>query len=236
MKIITTYFLRKKWYYKLLQVFKKSVKKTMPNIDLEVLKNIPPLNEITDKYKKRKKDVEFAFTQVADYILKSKSEEVIAVCDVDLMFLKSIEDIENLSFDIALTVRESKTKYNTGLWFCRPTKKTKIFIKKWLKNTCYLMKKFEKRLKYILAQGGIDQAGLYMTLQKNPNMNIKIIELPCQEWNATQSEWKFVDENTRMIHIKSLLRNAIFNKLAVEKIPDYFKPLILKWRNYFDNT
>lgn len=230
MKIVTVYFMRKRYYSKLLKAFKNSAKKIMPKIKVEILKSKPPLNEIEDKYKRRKKDVEFAFKKITNYILSSKSKEVIAVCDVDLMFLKPITDIENMSFDIALTVRESKTKYNTGLWFCRPTKKTRIFIKKWIRNTHLLMCKFERNLQYILRQGGIDQAGLFMTLEKNPDMDINIIELPCQEWNATQSEWKYVDEKTRVIHVKSMLREAVFDRM--EEIPGYFLPLVKQFHNY----
>ena len=77
----------------------------MPKIKLEIIKIKPPKNI------DNKRDLAFAFLVAAKYVLKSDS--LVAVADVDLIFQKPITDIKRLPFDIAVTVR-NKIKYNTG--------------------------------------------------------------------------------------------------------------------------
>lgn len=228
MNIVTVCFERKKEFAKLLKVFQKSAKATMPNVNLKIIKPVMPENRDNNKYRRRKRDNAFAFATAARYALKSK--ELIAVADVDLMFIKSIEDVADLDFDIAITVRpkQKRAKYNTGLWFLKPSERSKLFIRKWIQKTNYLMKNFVRFTDYILSKSGIDQASLCMTMDRIKD--IKIIELPCQEWNATQSEWENVNEKTRVIHIKSQLRLAVFNKK--KDIAEYMFPLIKIWKGF----
>lgn len=223
MKLITVFFARKNKYYELLKVFNNSMRIVMPEIKFKLIKIKKPENI------DHKRDTAFAFLAAAEYALKSNC--LLAVADCDLMFLKSIKDIHNFEFDIAITTR-NKMKYNTGLWFYRPNKRSQVFLKKWIANTKILMNNFCKYESFCWSHGGIDQASLYMTVEKNKKT--KIIELPCQEWNATQTEWNSINENTRVIHIKSKLRSAIFNNTEIDPYGEYsfLIPLIKKWRSF----
>jgi hypothetical protein len=222
MKIISVYFERRPKFIKYKNVFMRSAAKCMPDTKIELIQ--PDLPKNID----HKRDTAFAFIEAAEYVILSN--ESLAVCDIDLMFLKSILDVEKIKYDIAVTVRNGKMKYNTGLWFTRPTEETKIFIKRWIKNTKFIMANFCKYEEFSWTHGGIDQASLYMTIQQIKN--IKIIELPCLEWNATQSEWKHVNKNTRVIHVKSKLAQACFGKKEIIKSYPYLKPLVKKWKGY----
>lgn len=218
MKIVTVYFERKSKFRTYLKVFKISAKKTMPKANIEIIKPDMPVNI------DHKRDTAFAFIAAAEYALNSK--ESLAVCDVDLMFIKSIMDIEKKSFDIAVTTR-NKMKYNTGLWFYRPSKQSRAFVKEWIKNTHKIVNNFCKYEEFSWKNGGIDQASLALTVKKNKDC--KIHELPCLEWNATQSEWKHVTEATRVIHIKSKLAQVAFGK-PIPEGHEYMEPLIKKWK------
>jgi len=44
-----------------------------------------------------------------------KVKELTAVCDIDLMFLKDISDIQEMDFDIAVTKRNFKAPINSGV-------------------------------------------------------------------------------------------------------------------------
>jgi hypothetical protein len=229
MKIMTVFFARKKKYNNLLTVFKKSMRASMPDIKFKLLKIRKPTNI------DHKRDTAYSFLAAA-YFAQDHKKGVLAVADCDLMFLKSIEDIEKEDFDIAVTVR-NKMKYNTGLWFMRPTEKAKKFIARWIINTKILMDNFCKYEDFCSQHGGIDQASLAMTIESNKD--IKILELPCLEWNATQSEWRNVNEETRVIHIKSGLRGFCCNpkKNKIDEKYNYLKPLIEKWKGFLnDNT
>lgn len=223
MKLITIYFERKKQFKIFLTVFRRSAKKCMPYVNLEIVK-IPMPPDIDHK-----RDTAFAFFAAAKYALRSKEDLMIA--DVDLMFRRSIMDIWKRSFDIAITVRDRENmRYNTGLWFYRPTEASRLFVKQWIINTKKIVKNFCKYEEFSWQYGGIDQASLYMTLKKNKNA--KILELPCLEWNATQSEWKHIDNNVRVIHVKSKLRLAAFGKIEVPPEMDYMNPILKTWKRY----
>lgn len=224
MTIMTAFFARKKKYNALLKVFKNSMRAIMPKVKFRLLKIKKPENI------DHKRDTAFAFIAAAKYAL-AHNKGILAVADCDLMFLQSIEDINRLQFDIAVTTR-NKMKYNTGLWFMKPTARAKKFIERWIFNTEIIMNNFCKYEDFCWQHGGIDQASLFMTLQKNKKASV--LELPCQIWNATQSEWRNVDYNTRVIHIKSKLRLAVFGKLTVDKEGEfnYLLPLIKKWRSF----
>lgn len=221
MKIISVCFERSGKYGKLATVFEKSLKAVMPAMRYEIIKpKMPPNID-------HKRDTAFAFLAAAYYVLKQK--ELIAVCDIDMMFLKPITDASMMRFDIAVTTR-NKMKYNTGLWFYRPNSRSKMFVRKWIAYTKIIMGNFCKYEGFSWENGGIDQASLRWAVDKVKN--IKVLELPCQKWNSTQSEWKNADEETKIIHIKSKLRTIIFKKLPCPDELSYLKPFIQKWRSY----
>lgn len=224
MKIITVCFARKFYYNKLLRVFENSLKAVMPKIKPKILR--PKLPRSID----HKRDTAFAFIAAAKYVLKAK--HLTAVCDCDLMFLKSIADITEKDFDIAVTTR-SKVKYNTGLWFYRPSNNAALFVREWIEQTNNIMKDFCTWEDFCWNHGGIDQASLYLTIRKLKR-KIKILELPCEEWNSTQSEWRYIDENTRIIHIKSQLRGFCCkpNKNKITEKWEFLRPYVKMWKGF----
>ena len=222
MKIITIFFARKKQYNKLLRVWVNSLKKSMPKVNYEIIQIKKPKNI------DHKRDTAFAFLAACEYALKSK--EILAICDIDLMFLKDITEIEKKDFDIAITIRK-KMKYNTGVWFFKPTPQAKQFLQKWIKNTQRLINNFCKNEDFCWKHGGIDQASLYLTIKKDKKT--KILELPCNEWNATQSEWNTIKmHKVRIVHIKSKLRLAVFNKITIPPEHKNMNMLKNKWKEF----
>ena len=221
MKIISILFERKRKYNALATVFERSLKAVMPRIDYEIIRiKMPPNVD-------HKRDTAYAFLAAANYVLKQK--KLIAVADIDFLFLKSIEDIQQKQFDIAVTTR-NKMKYNTGLWFYRPGVRSAAFVRKWIRYTKKIVDNFCNYEEFSWTHGGIDQASLFWTVGKCPNINL--LELPCLTWNATQSEWKHVNEYTKIIHIKSKLRTIIFKKKEIPAELSYLRPFVQKWRSY----
>lgn len=225
MKIVTAFFDSTGQYKRLLNVFKLSAKKYMPKIDIEVIPIVPPekSNHHFDTY--------YGFMPAAKYAYVSHHS--LAIADCDLMFNGSITDVWEYEFDLAFTVRD-KPKYNTGLWFCRATKKAKLFIKDWIDNTNMLIEYFYENEDIVNYHYGIDQASLAMTIEMHDDVKIK--ELPCQIWNAEQTNWRLVDHNTKVIHIKSGLRDLLLNNYILKKKHFYLRPIIDKWRAFDGNT
>lgn len=221
MKIVAAYFDRKNKYKILLEVFKKSIKAIMPKVEVNILKTEEPKNI------SRKNDMAHAFNVAAKQAINSGCN--VAVCDIDLLFIKSIEPAFKLDFDVAVTVR-SKYKYNTGLWFMKPTAAAIKFVRLWIKCTKYLMLNAELESEIIEKYAGIDQASLAMAIKTNHNA--KILELPCTEWNSCQGEWKDFNNDTRVLHIKSALRGVAVKRKQPIEGQEYIIPLAEMWRAY----
>jgi hypothetical protein len=202
----------------------------MPDANIKIDKTkAPPGNR--DHYF----DTAHAFIQAAKRVKNFSGNW--AVCDLDLMFINSIEDIWEKPFDIAITTRKT-IKYNTGIWFIRDNERAKDFLHKWIVNTEILVdmvKSGNEEIKpYIHENGGIDQASLDMTINHEIS-KAKVFELDSTIWNACQHEWEHVTEETKIIHIKSNLRKFCFRQKK-EEPPEYMKPLIKTWRMHYDYT
>ena len=221
MKIIATYFDRKNKYRQLLKVFLATAAEHMPGVEVDLIKVRPP-RKIS-----RKHDMAHAFNLAAERAMQGR--ENAAVCDIDLMFVQSIESVFALDFDVAVTVRE-KYKYNTGLWFYRPTAKADIFLDTWIRNTHEMMQHpdQEENKSMIAEYAGIDQASLAQTISEKKRINV--LELQCTVWNSCQGEWKHINKNTKVIHVKSGLRRIAMKK-KMKPGEEYLIKHAEKWRS-----
>lgn len=223
MKIIATYFDRKNKYRRLLKVFLATAAEHMPDVEVDLIKVRPP-RKIS-----RKHDMAHAFNLAAERAIQGGKDA--AICDIDLMFMQSIEPAFDLDFDVAVTVRE-KYHYNTGLWFYRPTDKANIFIKAWIDNTVLMMQHPEQEeIKFMIDKyAGIDQASLARTIAEKKRINV--LELQCTVWNSCQGEWKHINKNTKVIHVKSGLRRIAVDCKKMKVGEEYLIPHAEKWRSY----
>ena len=163
--------------------------------------------------------------QVLDDLLE-QPDGLYAICDIDIMFLSSIEPIKDLDFDIAVTVRDMPARYNSGVWFVR-LEKARPFLKSWRDELEREINNFDKEKLWILEWAGINQSSLATTIDQNSSINL--VELPCLEWNATQSEWDRVTPQTKAVHLKGELRRMILGQQEPE---ENLFPLIKKAQEY----
>ena len=204
MILIAAYFEEREEYKDLKKIFTGSARKYMPDADIRIISGDKINRENYDHHQ----DTFIGFKMAAEYALMLN--EPCAVCDIDLMFRRSIADIWEQKFDIAVTIRNHLARFNTGLWFYRPTDASKFFVKHWLELTEQFSKDMEGIKPGLDKYSGLDQYALACVLKKDRFVNV--IELQCQEWNAEQTYWATIDENTRVIHIKSQLRNELFER------------------------
>jgi hypothetical protein len=200
-------------YARLRAVFERSARATMPGIQIEVL-SVPP--QAT-----RQHAMAACFLAAAERAIEIG--EAVAVCDVDLMFLREIESGFELDFDVAVTVRETAMRYNTGLWLYRPA--GAAFVRTWCLWTRAILGAPTSFRAELDRYGGIDQAALARA--GAGGVVTRILELPCRIWNATQSEWPEVTAETRVIHVKSALRRAV---LGLERPAPSLAPLVARFR------
>lgn len=204
MIIIAAYMEERSEYRDLRKIFERSAAAVMPDIEIDIVE-IPAVNR---KGLNHDVDTSICFRKSAERVIERG--EPAAVCDIDLLFRKRIDDVFEQKFDIAITIRPMKEKYNTGLWFYNPSSAAREFVFNWLLKTEKITDNFRDNLEGVKRYAGIDQYALAKTVWEN--QHARIITLPCQEWNAEQSAWKFVNEETRVLHLKSQLRNELFGR------------------------
>lgn len=211
MKIISALSDPRGHYARLRTVFERSARATMPGVEIEVL----PVPRCAS----RQHAMAACFLAAAERAIEAGAE--VAVCDVDLLFLREIEAGFATPFDVAVTVRETRMRYNTGLWLYRHAGAP--FVRLWCRWTREILAHPSRYRADLDRYGGIDQAALARAVAAAGN----ILELPCRIWNATQSEWAEVTAETRVVHVKSALRRAC---LGLERPAPGLVPLVERFR------
>lgn len=168
-------------------------------------------------------------------------DEVLLI-DADTMILQPLDAVWSHDFDVAYTVKgdgRTRLPFNGGVLFVRVSDRTKRFMAAyWAKNLEFLGDATKHRL-YRETYGGMNQAAFGALLPPRhhhqdygrvtlPAFDVTLLELPCREWNAEQSAWAHVDSATRIVHVKSGLRRAIFHGQP----PAQLQALVKMWTRF----
>ena len=227
--MLVTFVFRREYcdYDKLLRVWQRSAARHMPGVERRVIEIDPPQDT------GRLDDITHAFLAAIDYVLEQGRDCI--VCDADMMFCGNMMDAFNTEFDIAVTVRDARTPYNTGVWFYRETPEAREFMKLWRTRTEMLIA--NKSDPVIGAYGGLDQASLALAIMENTSA--VVAELPCALYNAEQSCWGSLSQHVKAVHIKSELRDVCLGSGSAGKKyskkrmgKGYLKPIAKQWRSY----
>jgi hypothetical protein len=131
--------------------------------------------------------------------------------DADTFLVNPIDDIWNLDFDLAYTVKASKYPFNSGVVFLRVSEPVKALVSRWAEINRDMLALSRNHMPWRRRFGGINQAAFGKLLQEPIAATVNIIGVPCAEWNCEDSAWgEFDPERTRIVHVKSALRRAIF--------------------------
>ena len=132
--IVSSFFDREPKYKILLNVFKQSAGEYMPHSIMNTVDVVlPDYGYNHDIINNHHWDTYYAF--MAKISEAMKIEDSVLMSDNDILFTNSINDVWQKNFDIAITIRDHKCKYNTGICFIKPTKKAKEFLKIWKRKT-----------------------------------------------------------------------------------------------------
>jgi len=234
MKIITVSFdfAGRSSYLRLLEVFRYSVQKHMPDVKMEIWKTNPP--------KKRNDRNTGVVTNTAKLGLwleaMEKTNEDIILMDCDMLVIGDLSLAFQYEFDIAHTCRHTiehgrnRIPINGGVMFIRHNERSYNFMRrmKEVNDKMYLDPKFHHpyRVKY----AGMNQAAYGYMLEHPKEHNAKILALSCQEWNLCNTEWHLFDEYTKCIHYKSRLRRAALGQSTY--YAPAMRPFVQLWKAY----
>jgi hypothetical protein len=145
-----------------------------------------------------------------DAVLDAQDGERILLIDGDMMILKPLDDIWERSFDIAYTIRESgRLPLNGGVVFVRVTDKSRAFVESWWDQNLRFLSDAKSHAIWRQKYAGINQSAFGYVLERVQH-GCSLLTVPCQQWNCENTEWAHFDEKTRIVHVKSKLRRALF--------------------------
>lgn len=138
--------------------------------------------------------------------------------DADTVILRPVDDVWQTPFDLAYTTRpRAQFGFNTGVLFLRASETLRRFFRAWWELNLYLLTAPREHRHWRKQYGGISQASLGAILARGDAEDLNLVELPCQEWNCEDSSWPLFNEHTRIVHVKSALRRAVFGAGAPEQ-------------------
>lgn len=154
----------------------------------------------------------------------------VVLMDADMFLLRSLTPIWETSFDLAYTARDSRTSrlpLNGGLVAVRVSLATKAAIRRWQHTNDAMCRLGTKHAQYHRKYAGMNQASFGCLLDEGGFAGLVVRALPCQEWNCC--EWGNFSSNTRVVHVKSRLRRAVFAS-ASSSFDRALLPLVAQWR------
>lgn len=195
-------------YTRLRDVLVGSMSENMPDATLTVLE-LPRVGEkegvhqgfVNNHYKLRAQ---------LDYVGTITHPTILI--DIDTMVLKPLESAFESEFDVGVTKRNHKRlPLNGGVIFLHPTEGAQ----KWLHD----MRSADERLEagdpeicaFMERYGGVNQSAMGYLLETHSVEDVRYKWFDGRIWNACdRADWKAVSKKTRVIHIKSQLRDGFF--------------------------
>lgn len=170
-----------------------------------------------------------------EIVQSSKNGDVIGLLDCDLMVLRSLEEIENEKFDLAITYRPFGCPliFNSGVVFVHISDSTKDFYSEWFDMCLRMLKDKELFDEWRGKFGGINQTSLGYLLKCSRWKFLKLLKLDCWEWNCENNTWEQFNENqTKIVHITGKLRECA---LRMEAAPNHqIGRLATLWNRFED--
>ena len=193
-------------YSILSQVLKKSIEKNCPSAEFTLIQIAPPERIIREK---RCFDSNTIKIEKWLEFLETANDDVIFL-DCDMIVLQDLKIAFDEDFDIGLTKRKFKVPYNGGAVFIRNNERAKDFIRTWRDINNKMFNEPSFHLPWRVKYAGMNQAALGYVLEKS-KLPAKIKDFPAYLWNCCQEDWKKVNNDTKIIHIKSELRRVVMS-------------------------
>lgn len=156
-------------------------------------------------------------TQKLDYWVdvatRAADGDRLALLDADTMIVRPLDAVWDASFDLAYTLRARgcRLPLNAGVVFVRISDRSRAFLTAWRDENRRMLRDRLRHQAWRRTYGGMNQAALGCLLESGGASALTLRPLSCREWNCEDSCWSTFDPAvTRIVHVKSGLRRAIF--------------------------
>jgi hypothetical protein len=166
----------------------------------------------------------------ADVVVAAAEGDRLLLADADVLVLRPLDDVWARPFDVAYTVRPAGGRFplNAGVVFVRVSDRSRQFVRAWQAENARMLRDRLHHQGWRRQFGGLNQAALGALLHAGGVSGCALETLPCAEWNCEDSTWPAFDPAvTRILHVKSLLRRAIFRGAMHGPA---LRPLVHLWR------
>jgi hypothetical protein len=166
----------------------------------------------------------------AGVVRDAPDDDLILLIDADTMVLRSLDPVWDRPFDVAYTVRPQSAgfPFNAGVVFVRVNARSRAYIDRWRIENRGMLDHPDRFSLWRRRFGGINQAALGYLLSQDDH-GAQLLPLPCPEWNCEDSSWALYDPAvTRIVHVKSALRKALFSRAHVSAC---VRPLARIWQD-----
>lgn len=148
------------------------------------------------------------------------------LCDTDVFITGSLDDVWDQPFDVAYTAREGhRIPFNAGVVFVMVSAAAQWFMSYWCAENERLARSHALRQRLRPRYAGINQSALGLTL--DAAAGVRLLALPCHEWNCEDSSWERFGQETRIVHLKGALRRDVLAGVASKP---YLAPIVDLWR------
>lgn len=145
----------------------------------------------------------------------------VLLLDADTFIRGDLSGLWSIPFDLAVTEREADCRYplNGGAVACRVSSRVLPFFDAWHRRDREFLLDADARQPWRHQFGGQNQASLGCLLSGAlpATMGLHVDRIPCRTWNCEDSAWALAGPETRIVHVKSALRMAVFRQLAPAK-------------------
>lgn len=162
-----------------------------------------------------------------DIILQAADGDRVLLIDADTMITNPIDPVWDLPFDLAYTTAADRLPLNAGVVFVRVSPRTRGFLEQWAAVNRSFLGDAAALRPWRSKYAGINQAALGFMLERAGH-GCQVATLPGAIWNCEDSTWRRFDPSTtRIVHLKSDLRRALFRGLSPRAI---LTPIVAAWR------
>ena len=166
-------------------------------------------------------------------------EQVVFV-DSDILILRPLDDAFDLEFDVGYTVREGTPPFNSGVIFVRVNERSRKFFREWRIANNKLIAKGADITEYVRECVGANQTAFRYVMDSIAMGDAKkwadppkMVAFPCSIWNCEQMSYKYFDrDQTRVLHVKSQLREYLLNDAPEHILKPADRSLISLCREY----
>lgn len=152
-------------------------------------------------------------------VVDAEDGDRVLLIDADMMITRPLEDVWRRPFDLAYTIRtEGRLPLNGGVVFVRVSPATRRFVDRWFAVNQGFLANANDHRHWRTKYAGINQAAFGYMLERERDPGLALERLTCHEWNSENTTWaKFDPALTRIVHLKSGLRRALFGQVTMER-------------------